>query len=94
VELARRQQRRAGAGGLNMHVNKVDHVTTIDRVAAQLGESVDVVYDVALEMDTEDGIVWVYRVGDDGVLAFTDFGVENLVELIKIHKELKSSEEP
>ena len=77
-----------------MHVNKVDHVTTIDRVAAQLGESVDVVYDVALEMDTEDGIVWVYRVGDDGVLAFTDFGVENLVELIKIHKELKSSEEP
>ena len=41
-------------------------------------------------MDIEDGVIWVYGVGDDGVLAFTDFGVENLVELIKIHKETKS----
>ena len=90
MELARKQQRRAGAGGLTMHVNKVDHVTTIDRVAAQLGESVDFLHDVANEMETEDGVIWVYGVGDDGVLAFTDFGVENLVELIKIHKETKS----
>ncbi len=28
-------------GGVTMHVNEVDHVTTIDRVAAQLGESFD-----------------------------------------------------
>ena len=27
------------------------------------------------------------------ILAFTDFGVENLVELIKIHKEMKSPQE-
>ena len=39
--------RRVGAGGLTMHVNKVDHVTTIDRVAERLGESVDFLYDVA-----------------------------------------------
>jgi hypothetical protein len=26
-------------------------------------------------------------VGEDGVMAFTDFGIENLVELIKIYKE-------
>ncbi len=26
-------------------------------------------------MDTEDGVVWVYGVGGDGVLAFTDFGI-------------------
>jgi len=25
--------------------------------------------------------------GDDGVMAFTDFGIENLMELIRIHKE-------
>ena len=26
-------------------------------------------------------------VGDDGVMAFTDFGIENLVDLVKIHKD-------
>ena len=41
-------------------------------------------------MDTEDGVIWVYGVGDDGVLAFTDLGIENLVELTEIHKDLKS----
>ena len=70
-----------------MHVNKVHHVITIDRVAADLGESVDWLYDVANEMDVEDGVIWVYGIGEDSVLAFTEFGVENLVELIKIHKE-------
>ena len=76
-----------------MHVNKVDHVTTIDRVAEQLGESVEWLYKVANEMDTEDGVIWVYGLGDDGVMAFTDFGIENLVELINIHKELKPRDE-
>ncbi len=42
-----------------MHVNKVHRVTTIDRVAADLGESVDWLHDVAMEMDTEDGVIWV-----------------------------------
>lgn len=31
--------------------------------------------------------VWVYGVGEDGVMAFTDFGIETLMELIRIHKE-------
>ena len=44
-------------------------------------------YDVAMEMDAEDGVIWVYGPGDDGVMAFTDFGIENLIELIKIHKD-------
>jgi hypothetical protein len=75
-----------------MHVNKVDHVTTIDHVAARLGESVDWLYDVANEMDTEDGVIWVYGLDNDGVMAFTDFGIENLVELTKIHKDQKPRE--
>jgi hypothetical protein len=41
-------------------------------------------------MDTEEGMIWVYGRGDEGVMAFTDFGIENLVELINIHKDLKS----
>ena len=59
-----------------MHVNKVHHVTTISRVASDLGENEDWLSDVANEMDIE-----------DGVMAFTDFGIENLIDLIKIYKE-------
>jgi len=70
-----------------MHVNKVHHVTTITRVAEDLGESEDWLCDVANEMEIEDGVIWVYGVGEDGVMAFTDFGIENLIELIKMHKD-------
>ena len=70
-----------------MHVNKVHHVTTITRVAETLGEDENWLSDVANEMDPEDGLIWVYGVGEDGVMAFTDFGIETLMELIKIHKE-------
>jgi len=69
-----------------MHINKVHSVKTIDRVARELGESVDWLFDIADEMDAEDGIIWVYGVSDDGVMAFTDFGIENLKELIEIYK--------
>jgi hypothetical protein len=34
-----------------------------------------------------DGVIWVYGVGEDGVMAFTDFGIENLVDLIKMRKD-------
>jgi hypothetical protein len=70
-----------------MHINKVHHVTTINRVAEELGEDEDWLRDVANEMEIEDGVIWVYGVGEDGVLAFTDFGIESLIELIKIHKD-------
>ena len=38
-------------------------------------------------MEIEDGVIWVYGVGEDGILAFTDFGIEDLIELIKMHKD-------
>jgi len=44
-------------------------------------------FEVAEEMDPEDGQLWVVGVGEDGVMAFTDDGIENLKELIAIHKE-------
>lgn len=74
-------------GRLTVHVNKVHHVTTISKVASDLGENEDWLFDVASEMETEDGAIWVYGVGEDGVQAFTDFGIENLIELIKMYKE-------
>ena len=70
-----------------MHVNKVSHVKTISLVAKGLGESEDWLFDVANEMDVEDGVIWVYGLGADGVMAFTDFGIENVIELIKIYKD-------
>lgn len=43
-----------------MQRNKVHAVKTIDRVAAELGETVDRIFDIAIEMETEDGVIWVY----------------------------------
>jgi hypothetical protein len=74
------------SGSLIMHVNKVSHVKTINLVAKDLGESEDWIFEVATEMEIEDGVIWVYGVGEDGIMAFTDFGIENLIDLIKIHK--------
>ena len=70
-----------------MHVNKVHSVFTIGRVAKELGEDEDWLWDVANGMDREDGVIWVYGTGEDGVMAFTDFGIENLMELIRMFKE-------
>jgi hypothetical protein len=79
-------------------VNKVHHVYTIARIAEMLGEDKDWLSDVANEMDQEDGLIWVYGAGDEGVMAFTDFGVETLQDLIEIHKAnpdiLKRSTDP
>ena len=43
-------------------------------------------------------MIWVYGPGDDGVMAFTDFGIETLTGLIEIYKAdpdlLKRSSDP
>ena len=57
-----------------MHVNKVSHVTTINAVAEDFAVDVSWLAEVASEMDTEDGCIWVHGIGDDEILAFTDFG--------------------
>jgi hypothetical protein len=75
------------AGGLMGHVNKVSHVFTLGHVADMLGEDEQWLFDVAEEMDTEDGQLWVVGVGEDGVMAFPDDGIENLKNLIAIHKD-------
>ena len=67
-----------------MQLNKVHSVKTIDRVAAELGETVDRIFDLAIDMETEDGVIWVYGPGNDSVIAFTPFGIENLRELIEM----------
>jgi hypothetical protein len=69
------------------HVNKVHHVTTITLVAKDLGEDEGWLCDVANETEIEDGVIWVYGVGEHSVQAFTDAGFEHLIELVRMHKE-------
>lgn len=70
-----------------MHINKVHHVTTNNRIAEELGEDEAWLREVANEMEIEDGVIWVYGVGEDGIMAFTDLGMENSMELVRIHKD-------
>lgn len=62
-------------------------LTTINHVADELGEDGAWLRDIADEMEVEDGIIWVYGVGEDGIMAFTDFESKNLMELVKMHKK-------
>ncbi len=71
---------------MRMHVNKVHSVTTIDRIADDLGEDVELLHELTLGMDTEDGVIWVYGTNDSQVMALTDHGIENLVQILKDHR--------
>jgi hypothetical protein len=70
-----------------MHLNKLHSVKTIDRVAAELGETVDRIFDLAINMEPEDGVIWVYGLGDDSIIAFSPFGIKNLRELIEMDRD-------
>lgn len=76
-----------GQGCVIMQLNKVHSVKTIDRVAAELGETVDRIFDLAIDMEPEDGVIWVYGPGDGSIIAFTPFGIENLRELIEMDRD-------
>jgi len=69
-----------------MQLNKIHAIKTVGRVAAELGETVDRLHDLARGMEPEDGVIWVYGTADVEVLAFTPFGVENLIEMIAIER--------
>jgi hypothetical protein len=52
-----------------------------------LGSAMALPLDVAIEMEPEDGLSGFLNLDDESVMAFTDDGVESLVELIKIHRD-------
>jgi hypothetical protein len=64
----------------------ISHVFTITRVAEMLGEDEDLLQDLCIEMDPEDGCITVLGQGEETTTAFTRFGVDNLAELVKIHQ--------
>jgi hypothetical protein len=79
VELAAKLGR-AQPGRLTMAA--ISAVFTISHVANLLGEDEDWLFDLSINMFPEDGCLWVYGVGEDGVPVFTKDGIENLRQII------------
>ena len=70
-----------------MQINKVHSVRTLALVAKDLGGEVDWLADIAVDLEPEDGLIWVYDPEHpDGTMAFTEFGIESLRNLIEIHR--------
>ena len=78
MELAGRHGVDRTGGSLTMPRNKVHHVHTIRRVARDLGVDEELIHDLTLGLEPEDGVIWIYDMDDDGVLAFTDDGIEEV----------------
>jgi len=60
----------------------ISAVFTITYVAAMLGEDEEWLHELSIDMFSEDGCLRVYGVGEDGVTAFTDYGIECLKQII------------
>jgi len=63
-------------------VAAIASVFTIGYVANLLGEDEDWLHELSIDMFPEDGRLWVYGIGEDGVNAFTEEGIENLRQII------------
>jgi len=57
-------------------------VSTIARVAKMLGEDEDLLRDIAMDMEPEDGVLAVWDIDEMTTVAFTADGIENLKELL------------
>jgi hypothetical protein len=54
----------------------IPYVFTISHVAKMLGEDEEWLRKISINMDPEEGSLWVIGVGEDGCPAFTEYGVE------------------
>jgi hypothetical protein len=59
---------------------------TISRAAEILGEDVELLWDLVDQMEPEDGCLWIHGTADQQTIAFTNWGMENLRELLAEHK--------
>lgn len=61
-------------------------VFTIARAAEMLGESVDLIDEIADQLEPENGCLWIYDTDERASLGFTMRGIESLKELIADQK--------
>ena len=64
---------------------------TISRAAEILGEDEELLWDMAIDMEPEDGCLWIYGTDDQQTIAFTPAGMEYLRELLAEHKHNRTS---
>jgi hypothetical protein len=79
VELAASSSARQSGGLISAAISAV---LTISYVAKLLGEHEDWLHERQIDMFPEDGCLHVYGVGDDGVPALTEYGIECLKQII------------
>jgi len=70
------------------------HVFTIARVAQTIREDEQLLWDLAINMEPEDGCLWVYDTDEQHTMAFTERGLEYLQELIAEHKRTNAPAQP
>jgi hypothetical protein len=83
MELECRKGADRTGGSVTMQRNKVHHIHTVERVARDLGVDAELIHDLTLGLEPEDGVIWVYGLDDDGGLAFTDDGIEEVQRLLE-----------
>jgi hypothetical protein len=65
----------------------ISYVFTLRRVAIMLDEDEDTLHEVATDMGPEDGRIYVVDLDDEvSIVAFTEFGIENLKESLAERK--------
>lgn len=64
----------------------ITRVYTLPLAAEMLGEDAELLWEVYIDMEPEDGCLWVYGPDDQQIPAFTDFGLESLTGVIREHK--------
>ena len=75
-----------------MQRNKVHHVYTVGSVAKRLGADERLIHELTVGLEPEDGIIWVYGLDDDdGILAFTDDGIEEVRLLLEEYRRVAPS---
>jgi hypothetical protein len=60
----------------------ISTVLTLALAAQLLGETEDRLWDLADQMEPEDGVLWIHDTDERQTMAFTSFGLETLKELI------------
>lgn len=59
------------------------HAFTLKRAAQILECDEDLIWDIADQLEPEDGMLWVYDAEEIHTLAFTQRGIESLKEIIE-----------
>jgi hypothetical protein len=70
------------------------YVVTIRHAAERLGEDEELRWDIADDMESERGCLWIYDINDQQTVAFTSDGIDYLRETIPQYKQNRSSPRP